>query len=277
MKFSQVERHSSNKKARSTWERKAVGSHRANADAGTAEYFSQIRKYRYEYETPFIPEVFQYKTLKNKRVLEIGVGNGIDAVEMLRNGACYSGIDVTENHLKLTKRYVELERRAGRIMNVEEIVKGDLLEYDLIGNYNVIYSFGVLHHITHEEEILRRLKSLLSENGELRFAVYARFSFFNIWMITMWIFQNRMKNSLKDWQSHLAEGSFLGDPVVIKLRNKSEIQSMLEKTGFTVINYSKKGFVQGYIPFLGKYLNPNGWVLNKLGSLLGWYHCFTCR
>ena len=43
MKFSQVERHSSNKKARSTWERKAVGSHRANADAGTAEYFSQIR------------------------------------------------------------------------------------------------------------------------------------------------------------------------------------------------------------------------------------------
>ena len=110
MKFSQVERHSSNKKARSTWERKAVGSHRANADAGTAEYFSQIRKYRYEYETPFIPEVFQYKTLKNKRVLEIGVGNGIDAVEMLRNGACYSGIDVTENHLKLTKRYVELAK-----------------------------------------------------------------------------------------------------------------------------------------------------------------------
>ena len=152
-----------------------------------------------------------------------------------------------------------------------------MLETELAGNYDAIYSFGVLHHITHEEEMLKRLKSLLVDGGELRIAVYAKFSFFNIWMITMWFLRNRRKNSLIDWQSHLAEGSQLGDPVVIKLRNKAEVQEMLENAGFTVVNYAKKGFVQRYIPFFGKYLDPNGLVLNSLASVLGWYHCFICR
>lgn len=80
----------SNQQARSTWERKAVGSHRATADAGSREYFEQIRAYRYGYETPFIPRFFDFEGLRGKRVLEIGVGNGIDAVEMLINGAEYS-------------------------------------------------------------------------------------------------------------------------------------------------------------------------------------------
>ena len=75
------QRAASNRRARSTWEHKAVGSQRARSAAGTAEYYEQIRTYRYGYETPFIPEFFGFSDLeRGKRVLEIGVGNGIDAV-----------------------------------------------------------------------------------------------------------------------------------------------------------------------------------------------------
>ena len=96
-------------------------------------------------------------------------------------------------------------------------------------------------------------------------------------MCLTWVFKNRFKNTLTEWRSHLAEGSPLDDPVVIKIRSKEQIKKLLDEVGFEIVVYKKKGFVQGYIPFVGKFLSPNGYVLNFFASFLGWYHCFTCR
>ncbi len=95
--------------ARRTWNRTPVGSQRSGAAPGTAQYFADLRAYRYGYETPFLPSFFRYETLRGKRVLEIGIGNGIDATEMARNGAIYTGIDVTERHIELTRKNFELQ------------------------------------------------------------------------------------------------------------------------------------------------------------------------
>ena len=266
----------SNAQARSTWERKAVGSQRANASAGTRDYFEQIRTYRYGYETPFIPGFFDFTELAGKRILEIGVGNGIDAVEMLRNGARYTGVDITQNHLELTRRYMEIVEQE-ITGEVEALIEGDLLHAKMAGNYDVVYSFGVLHHIAHENDYLHRIRELLQPDGELRIAVYSKYSFFNVWMVATWVFQNGMRNPLDDWRSHVAEGSNLGDPVVIKIRSRAEIQELLEKNGFEVIRYGRKGFVQGYLPGIGCFLKPDGIVLNAFAHILGWYHCFVCR
>ncbi len=272
------ERDASNNQARSTWERKAVGSQRAQSVAGSTQYYEQIRSYRYGYETPFIPEYFDFSGLAGgKRVLEVGVGNGIDAVEMMRNGACYTGIDITHNHLELTRRYVQLEHEAGRALNVEAIIDGDLLETELPGEYDVIYSFGVLHHIAHEEAVLSRLHELLADDGELRIAVYARASVFNLWMIVTWLFRNHMRYPLQNWKSHLAEGSHLDEPVVIKIRGRKQVQTMLEKAGFRVERYGRKGFVQGYLPIIGRFFKSDGPILNAFASVFGWYHCFICH
>jgi|APSaa5957512622_1039677.scaffolds.fasta_scaffold69605_2 2-polyprenyl-3-methyl-5-hydroxy-6-metoxy-1,4-benzoquinol methylase len=266
----------SNISARSTWERRAVGSQRSRSKAGTINYYKEIRDYRYSYETPFIPDFFKFSDLYGKRVLEVGVGNGIDAVEMMKNGAKYTGIDITVNHLNLTKKYIQLEGDFGHKYDVEGIFEGDLLEVKLPGNYDVIYSFGVLHHISHEEDVLSCLHNLLSRNGELRIAVYSKFSVFNFWMFVTWIFRNKFKDPLKNWKSFLAEGSCLDEPVVIKIRTKKQIKTILEKSGFSIIDYKKKGFVQGYLPFIGKFFSEDGLVLNSLASVFGWYHCFIC-
>jgi len=266
----------SNIKARATWERQAVGSQRSNAPPGTQEYYQQIKEYRYGYETPFIPKFFNFGEMSGKRVLEVGVGNGIDALEIMKKGASYTGIDITRNHIDLTRRYIELELMKGKPLIVEGIIEGDLLQTELTGGYDVIYSFGVLHHIAHEEEYLIRMRQLMAKDGQLLIAVYARYSFFNLWMILTWVVRNRMRYSLADWQSHLAEGSILGEPVVIKIRNRKEIQSMLEIAGFKILRYKRKGFVQNYIPGIGRLLAPDGIILNLFAFMFGWYHCFIC-
>jgi 2-polyprenyl-3-methyl-5-hydroxy-6-metoxy-1,4-benzoquinol methylase len=257
--------------ARATWNRKAVGSQRSNSEAGTLEYFEQIRAYRYGYETPFIPSFFQFSEISGQRVLEIGVGQGIDGVEMARNGALYSGIDVTEAHLNLTR-----QNFANHTLPLT-LFHGDLLRTDVGAPYDVVYSFGVIHHISAEEEYLRHVRAnVLKPGGRLMIAVYSKYSVFNAYMIATWLLKGR-SSPLDDWRSQVAELSEPGSPVTIKIRSRREVQRMLERCGFTVERYAKRGFVQAYVPIVGKRLSPNGVVLTALGSLLGWYHCFICR
>lgn len=265
----------SNKAAQQLWNSKAVGSDRAlGAEKGSTLYFDRIRSYRYGYETPFIPTTFDFVSLNGKRVLEIGVGNGIDAIEMMRYGAIYTGLDVTANHLELTRRHIEM---MGLSSQASELIHGDLLSSNLAGDFDVVYSFGVLHHIAHEQDYLRKIRSLLKPDGELRIAVYSKYSFFNVYLLATWLLRNRMKNSFDDWRSHVAEHSELGAPVTIKIRSKARVERELVEAGFTIKRYEKRGFVQNYLPVIGKKFAPDGPELRKLATILGWYHCFICK
>lgn len=261
---------SSNQAARETWEVRAVGAQRATAPRGSAEYFAQIRGYRYGYETPWIARLFQFDRLAGKRVLEIGVGHGIDGLEMAQHGAKYHGIDITQNHIELARLNFKQQQLPC------EIFCGDLLETAVPAPFDVVYSFGVLHHIDHELEYLRKIRTLLTINGQLMLAVYSKYSFFNVWLVVTWWLRGR-GHSLDAWKSHVAELSDIDTPVTIKIRSRREVDQLLKEAGFTTDQYYKRGFVQGYLPYLGRYLKPDGLVLNMCGRMLGWYHIFICR
>lgn len=262
----------SNDAARNTWERLAVGELRASAPKGTPEYFAQLRAYRYGYETPFIPRAFEFARLRGKRVLEIGVGNGVDGVEMASAGAIYTGVDITQNHLALAELNFAQHRLSGTF------VEGDLLDTAVPGApFDVVYSFGVLHHIAHEDAYLARIReALLAPGGELRIAVYAKYSFFNAYLVATWLRQAG-RVPLDAWRSHLAELSPLDRPVTIKIRGRGEIERLLSRAGFRVRRYAREGFVQGYLPVIGRRLDADGAVLRALARRLGWYHVFICE
>jgi SAM-dependent methyltransferase len=253
------------------WSRVPVGSQRSPAPAGSAQYFADLRAYRYGYETPFIPHFFGFERMAGRRVLEIGVGNGIDAVEMARCGAIYTGVDVTPRHLELTAAYFA---HAG--LATPTLLCGDLLSLPVGGPFDFVYSFGVLHHVPEEARYLRCVRELLAPRGRLLLGVYSRFSFFNLWLCTTWLFRHHARNPLDSWRSHMAEGSPLGDPVTIRIRRRREVVRLLQDCGFSVERYAKRGFVQRYLPVLGQHLRPDGAVLNACGAVLGWYHLFEC-
>ena len=262
----------SNRSSKRHWNALPVGSQRSQSEPGTLDYFEDIRTYRYGYETPFLPGWISSLLPQGKRVLEIGVGNGVDGVQLASHGANYVGLDITERHLELTKRYFELGG-----LKPESLIEGDLLQQQMNGSFDLIYSFGVLHHIEHEEEYLHCLRGFLAPGGHLAVGLYANMSFFNAYLLVTWVLKNRMRIPLNAWRSHLSELSPLEQPLVIKIRSRREIQAMLERTGFRVLDYKKRGFVQGYLPGLGRHLEPDGSALSVLGSLFGWYHLFVCE
>jgi SAM-dependent methyltransferase len=253
------------------WSRTPVGSFRSRALPGSAQYFADLRGYRYGYETPFIPRLFAFERMAGRRVLEIGVGNGVDAVEMARAGARYHGIDVTARHLELTAANFAL---AG--LPTPELMCADLLSRAPAGPFDFVYSFGALHHIPEEAAYLRRVRELLAPGGRLLVGVYSKYSFFNTYLCATWLVRQRARCALDDWRSHVAEGSALGEPVTIRIRSAHAVRRLLADCGFAVVAYHKRGFVQRYLPGLGRYLRPDGAVLNACGALLGWYHLMEC-
>jgi 2-polyprenyl-3-methyl-5-hydroxy-6-metoxy-1,4-benzoquinol methylase len=266
----------SNSRARANWESRAVGQQRSAALPGSKTYFEDLKRYRFGYETPFIPRVFAFSSMSGQSVLEIGVGNGIDAGEIITHGANYYGVDITLNHINLTERYIKILRSLNKVTTASKLYHSDLLSIRDLPKFDIVYSFGVLHHIEHEIEYLIQINKLLRPGGELKVSFYANFSLFNFWMIVTWIFLNKTRNSLDEWRSHIAEGSSLTSPVVIKIRSKRDLVKMLDACGFRVVRYHKCGFVKRYLPIIGNFLKPDGLTLNFFGKLLGWYHCFIC-
>jgi SAM-dependent methyltransferase len=269
----------SNSSARAHWNESPVGSQRSSAPIASAEFFEDVRRYRYGYETPWIPDVFRFDELRNRNVLEIGVGLGIDAVEMMKSGVrCYTGLDITPRHLELAR--TNLAQHYGHLPDFGErtrLIEGDLLDVTLPDKFDRIYSFGVLHHIAHERAYLERLRGLIAPGGALSFAVYSKFSAFNVYLVGTWLARDRLRNSLEAWRSHLAEGTDLGSPVVVKIRDRRSVQRALHAAGLRVTSYTKAGFVQNYLPVVGRRFAPNGITLRTFGRVFGWYHCFFCK
>jgi SAM-dependent methyltransferase len=142
------------------WESEACGE----------RYGSEQERLRYVLE-PQIPAFAGFESATGKRVLEIGVGMGADFQRWLSAGADAVGVDLTERAVELASERV---RRAGyspdiRVGDAERLPFQDS-EFDLV------YSWGVLHHTPDTERAFAEAIRVLRPGGELRVMIYHRHS-----------------------------------------------------------------------------------------------------
>ena len=102
------------------------------------------------------------------KVLDIGCGEGKDAVFFARNGYEVSAFDISEAGIEKTKRLAE---QAGVDVNV---FKANLLDYRLDAHYDILFSSGVLHYIKpdYRQEIFDNYKLYTNPNGIHVFNVF---------------------------------------------------------------------------------------------------------
>lgn len=160
------------------WNADPCGAKLARAERGTPEFFAEIERTRYELE-PFIPSFAEFERWRGKRTLEIGVGLGTDFINFVRAGADAHGLDLTEEAIALVERRLELEGLTAhvRVGDAEDLPFGDS-EFDLV------YSWGVLHHTPDTEHALTEVRRVLRPGGEARIMLYSRRSWvaYGLWV-----------------------------------------------------------------------------------------------
>jgi len=144
------------------------------APVGTKEYFDQVEARKYKVE-PHIPSFADFSQWKGKRVLEVGCGLGTESTNFARAGAILTAVDLSEESLKLAKKRFEVFGLEGSFYraNAEELtsVLPEGSQFDLI------WTFGVVHHTPHPEKVIESFTKLLAPGGELRIMVYAKVSY----------------------------------------------------------------------------------------------------
>lgn len=99
--------------------------------------------------------------VKPLKVLDIGCGEGKDAVFLAKNGYIVSAFDVAESGLEKGKLLAE---KCGTYV---DFFKANILDFRLTEKYDVIFSSGVFHYITADlrAEVTENLKTHTNENG----------------------------------------------------------------------------------------------------------------
>jgi len=98
---------------------------------------------------------------KPLKLLDIGCGEGKDAVFFARNGYDVTAFDIADAGIEKAKRLAD---RIGVSVNV---FKADLLDFRLDTTYDIFYSNGVLHYMNPElrKEIFENFKQHTSTGG----------------------------------------------------------------------------------------------------------------
>ena len=152
------------------WDNQPCNIKHGTSEPGSLEFFQEVSERRYRVE-PHIAEFAGFHLWQGKKVLEIGPGIGSDAAEFARNGAEYWGIDISGDSIEMAKSRFTVEGLEGNFVQGDA---SDMSTYDGLPLFDLVYSYGVIHHFPAIERIISNVKKSLVSGGEFRFMVYAR-------------------------------------------------------------------------------------------------------
>lgn len=155
---------------RDYWDSRPCNIRHSSKEVGTIEYFDEVEKKKYFVE-PHIPKFADFPKWNQKKVLEIGCGIGTDAINFIRNGADYHGLELSKESANIAIKRMEAYKLKGNIQvaNAES--------FEMNSEFDLIYSFGVIHHSPNPRNIIKCAYSHLKTDGEIRVMVYAKKSY----------------------------------------------------------------------------------------------------
>jgi 2-polyprenyl-3-methyl-5-hydroxy-6-metoxy-1,4-benzoquinol methylase len=182
------------------------------------ESYEERRRWRYGLQD-YMHEAFGFDKWRGKRVLEIGCGSGIDAIEFARHGAVVTATDMTDNAVALTRSL------AGELGLPVEVVQApaDSLPFGG-GTFDVAYCYGVLHHIPDVDKAMAEIHRVLRDNGVVMAMLYHRDSLLYAYSIA---YLHGIRN--EGW----LKGSLLGNTLLTEGELASRYSERIEGCPYT--------------------------------------------
>jgi ubiquinone/menaquinone biosynthesis C-methylase UbiE len=267
-------------RVRDYWNSRPCNLRHSPAPVGTREYFDQVEARKYFVE-PHIPAFAAHQRWAGKRVLEIGCGLGTDTINFARAGAHVTAVDLSSRSLELAHQRAAVFNLEDRITFIEADAER-LSEFVPPSPYDLVYSFGVIHHTPHPERVYDEIyRHFSGPHTTLKIMVYHRWA----WKVFAIVLQEAYGAwwKLDEVVARNSEAQ-TGCPVTYTYTRQS-IAEVLSRAGFVVedafvdhifqyrvAEYVKYRYVKG-LPF--RWL-PDA-MIRGLERRLGWHLCVTAR
>ena len=124
------------------------------------------------YYGPFCPtekelKLINVRTIKNKKVLELGCGGGQSCIFLAKKGAICSGIDISENQINYA---IDLAKK-NSVKIKYHVGSGDNMSIFENNKFDVILSIFSLQYIENLRTCLGEIKRILKKNGRFIFSL----------------------------------------------------------------------------------------------------------
>jgi len=135
-------------------------------------FYEKYDAFRYHTESHILIELDDID-FKNKKVLEIGLGQGADSMQIIDRGAIYHGIDLTEESVRRVKERFHLfdkPYKEVQVANAENVPYPE-------NSFDIVYSHGVIHHSPNIERIVAEIYRVLKPDGQAVIMLYHKNSY----------------------------------------------------------------------------------------------------
>lgn len=267
-------------KVRNYWNSRPCNLRHSQAPVGSREYFDQVEARKYMVE-PHIPGFADYRRWANRRVLEIGCGLGTDTMNFARAGAQVTAVDLSSRSLELAQQRAKVFGLGDRIEFIEADAER-LSEYVKPEQYDLVYSFGVIHHTPHPERVLEQIRRhYAGPHTTFKMMMYYRWA----WKVFGILFREA-HGAFWRLDEAVARNSEAqtGCPVTYTY-TRSSIRQLLATAGFAVedlfVDHIFPYRVPDYVQYRYVKAAPFRWLpapaMRALEHRLGWHLCVTSR
>ncbi|MDA8430846.1 MAG: class I SAM-dependent methyltransferase [Geobacteraceae bacterium] len=263
-------------KVQSYWNARPCNIRHSQSPVGTRQYFDEVEARKYFVE-PHIPLFAEFEKWKGKKVLEIGCGIGTDTINFARAGAQVTAVDLSTESLALAKKRAEvfgLDNITFYQANAEQ-----LSDYVPVERYDLVYSFGVIHHTPHPERVIEQIHKYIDKDSIFKIMVYYRTSWKVFWMQLK--YGKKQGETLDELIARYSEAE-TGCPVTYSYTTQT-IKEFLK--GFEIIDTKIDHIFPYSIPEYRNYQFKKVWYFRYLPQALfrwmeqrwGWHLCVTVR
>jgi 2-polyprenyl-3-methyl-5-hydroxy-6-metoxy-1,4-benzoquinol methylase len=266
-------------KVKEYWDRRPCNVRHSTQPMGTREYFDEVERRKYFVES-HIPAFAEFERWRGKRVLEIGCGIGTDTVNFARNGARVTAVDLSDKSLEIARQRVQVYGLQDRVT----FYRGNAEELNSVAPaepYDLVYSFGVIHHTPRPERMLEQVRRYVRPGSVVKIMVYHRRS----WKVAG-VLLGDGRGQL--WKLHelVAKNSEAqtGCPVTYTYTRR-EGRDLLERHGFRVRQTRVEHIFPYRIEDYVQYRYVREWyfrwmpepAFRALERRMGWHLCMTAE
>ena len=258
------------------WDSRPCNIRHSPREIGSRDYFDEVeaRKYRVE---PHIPSFADFQRWAGKRVLEIGCGIGTDTINFARAGAHVTAVDLSEQSLSVARQRASVYGLESTI-TFRQADAETLAEFIPAEPYDLVYSFGVIHHTPHPDRVMHQIRTnFMAPGSTFKVMVYNRVSW-KVLQIVLTEGRGRFWK-LDEMVARNSEAQ-TGCPVTYTY-TRSSLARLLE--GFRITDAQVRHIFPYRIPDYVQYRYVKNWyfrvlpepVFQSLESVLGWHLCAT--